>query len=348
MAGTAQTLRKLAAFSLIEMLTVITIIVILFALLLPSLKNGKEQARTVVCESHLAGIGRAAAGYSAEAHGWLCGSPGTSGSLMYREPSPPPASEDFDTDATQIWDYAGPLAAKHFRMKLPANRAERFAALLDGVFRCPSNAFQADPFPKAAGSFTRLPLVSYNTFRNFLMWTRTLVDFNPNRPWGVRPPVPEAGFDNIGGRTLPPKNHKPNLDLIANPSGKAYLADGNRFTTASGLTTYDLEWDALDGGAFCNGGPTLREYDGPQFVLSAYHFSRRLGRFGYRHRANGEWGIVVNYLDGHCDRLSESESRQPDTWWPKGTIIPFQDLNDPTRFLVAHRLNAQGSYVVGR
>ncbi len=47
------------AFTLIELLVVIAIIGLLLAILIPSLKKAQEQVRTVVCRSHLKGIGTA-------------------------------------------------------------------------------------------------------------------------------------------------------------------------------------------------------------------------------------------------------------------------------------------------
>jgi len=335
-------------FSLIEMLVVISIIILLLSMLLPSVKSAREQARVVVCSSNTASIGRAAAAYSADWNGWLCGSPGTSGSVMYREPRPEPADEDFDVDPVQIWDYAGPLAARYMNMSLPANRAERFRQLLDGVFACPSNRFEAVPFPKEVGSFRPQKMVSYNTLRNFLSWTRTVIPWNGFKPWGDEAPHPEASFDRIAGRTLPPVNYVPNMGRLANPAGKVYLADGNRFTGLSGELTYDTDWDALAGGAFCNGGPTLRVSDGIKLVLSSYHFDKRFGAYGYRHRMQGDRGIVVNYFDGHSEFITEGESRQPDRWWPKGTIIHFTDFNEPTLMQLAGRFDRNFNYVVGR
>jgi prepilin-type N-terminal cleavage/methylation domain-containing protein/prepilin-type processing-associated H-X9-DG protein len=48
-----------SAFTLIELLVVIAIIGILLAILIPSLKKAKEQVRTVICRTHLKGIGTA-------------------------------------------------------------------------------------------------------------------------------------------------------------------------------------------------------------------------------------------------------------------------------------------------
>ncbi len=346
--------RRSGAFSLIEMLIVVSVITLLLAMLLPTLHSARQRARAVVCSANTSAIGRAAAAYAAESKGWLCGSPGTSGSVMYTDPRPDPADEDIDVGPTQIWDYAGALAPVYMNISLPANRAERMNQVITGVFSCPSNRYFAEPYPEPTGTFARRPMTSYNTFRNFLLWPRTMVGWDPTRLWGPRAPFPEASFDTIGGETLIPRNYRPRMDRIVNPAGKAYIADGNRFTDESGTITYDLEWDAEAGGAFCNGGPTLREWDWgagsdrERFVLSSYHYDRALGRYGYRHGAAGERGLVVNFFDGHSEVLSESQSRDPDFWWPRGTAIPFPEFNEPTRLRVLPRVDADGRYHVRR
>jgi prepilin-type N-terminal cleavage/methylation domain-containing protein/prepilin-type processing-associated H-X9-DG protein len=48
-----------SAFTLIELLVVIAIIALLLAILIPSLNKAQEQVRTVVCRTHLKGIGTA-------------------------------------------------------------------------------------------------------------------------------------------------------------------------------------------------------------------------------------------------------------------------------------------------
>ena len=52
-------MRKKAGFTLIELLVVVAIIAVLISILIPSLKEAKEQARKVVCMSNLKQIGLA-------------------------------------------------------------------------------------------------------------------------------------------------------------------------------------------------------------------------------------------------------------------------------------------------
>ena len=48
-----------SAFTLIELLVVIAIIALLLAILIPSMKKAQEQVRTVICRTHMKGIGTA-------------------------------------------------------------------------------------------------------------------------------------------------------------------------------------------------------------------------------------------------------------------------------------------------
>jgi len=73
-----------------------------------------------------------------------------------------------------------------------------------------------------------------------------------------------------------------------------------------------------------------------------------LGDYAYRQNGGGERGIVVNYFDGHTEFVTESQSRHPDAWWPKGTAIPYSEFNDASGAAIAQRLDADATYVVGR
>ncbi len=134
---------RASAFTLIELLVVVSIIATLLSMLIPSLRSARQQAKTLVCSAHTAGIGRAAASYYSEQRGWLCGSPATSGSLMFTDTPPSPTEENLAGDATQIWDFTGSLAPTYMKTSLPANRVERMRALTEGIFDCPSNRFEA-------------------------------------------------------------------------------------------------------------------------------------------------------------------------------------------------------------
>lgn len=66
----AVTKRKHAGFTLIELLVVVAIIAVLVALLLPSLSQAREQAKSAVCASNLRGFGTATAMTQSEHNGY--------------------------------------------------------------------------------------------------------------------------------------------------------------------------------------------------------------------------------------------------------------------------------------
>ena len=63
------------AFSLVELLTVISIIALLIAILMPSLRKAREQARSVACLANLSELGRGTAAYMNDHHDRLPVSP---------------------------------------------------------------------------------------------------------------------------------------------------------------------------------------------------------------------------------------------------------------------------------
>jgi prepilin-type processing-associated H-X9-DG protein len=66
-----------------------------------------------------------------------------------------------------------------------------------------------------------------------------------------------------------------------------------------------------------------------------------LRKFSYRHPSGKQVGIAAAFFDGHAERLSESQSRLPDYWWPKGTAIPLAQMNQQTFLKVAETMLAE-------
>ena len=57
---------RFSGFTLVELLVVVSIIALLISILLPSLRNAREQAKITVCLANLSGLGKASLTYSAD------------------------------------------------------------------------------------------------------------------------------------------------------------------------------------------------------------------------------------------------------------------------------------------
>lgn len=319
---------RAGAFTLIELLVVVSIIALLISILLPSLRRARDQAKAVACASMIGGTLRGMVTYSSEWNGWILGSPGTSGSVLLGTSSPPADDEENMPDSpTQIFDWAGPIAGAS--SQLPYNRGERHQVLVEDLFVCAANGLTSEPFLNYQvgphGSWGIVKMNSYLTMRQFMLWPRTYTPC-PDTSWGECAPFPEAQLDvNVGGCATPGRNYVPNLDRVERPSAKVFLADGARFTTPGGGLDHDISWDAPSGGAFSDGGPTLAE----EFMRS-YWIEGFESAYSYRHYSGSDRALEVGFFDGHVALMSRKQSRFPDPWWPKGSLIPLNDFNEQT------------------
>ncbi|MCH7719359.1 MAG: prepilin-type N-terminal cleavage/methylation domain-containing protein [Planctomycetes bacterium] len=321
------------AFTLIELLVVVSIIALLISILLPSLRRARDQAKAVVCGSGIGGILRGMVTYSADWNGWIPGSPGTSGSVLLGLSSPPAEDEEIMPDApTQIFDWAGPILAG--TSQLSVNRAHRYEEFVEKLFVCAANQYDSQPFFNydigPHGNFGIVKMNSYNTIRQFVLWPRTFT-LCPDSSWGECAPFIQAQFDpQIGGLSTAPKGYKPNLDRVARPSRKVFIADGSRYTTDDSTIDHDISWDAPAGGSFSDGGPTLAEQ-----YLRGFMIDEPASAYTYRHYLGKDRAVEVGFFDGHAELMSRRLSRFPDPWWPKGSLIPFgSEFNEQTRTLL--------------
>ena len=322
--------RRLPAFTLVELLVVVSIIALLISILLPSLRNAREQAKTVKCQATTAGLGKAATTYGAEENEWIAGSPGTTGSILLGKYGTDGlnAAQDFELmpeAPVQVWDWSGPLAVYAMGMQgLPSNRADRWRQLVEGVFECPSNRLLSAPYFESSigphGNFKPQRMVSINTVRNFLGWKSG-------------EPFPQAGIPLDGVAAHWPSGFKPSANRVGQPSEKILFTDSSRYTDDAGEIDHDIAWNAGYGGAFSTGGPTLQYLpnDSNRSYLRSFFFEDPKRKFSYRHAKGKEVGIVTAFFDGHAEWLSENTSRNPNYWWPKGTYIPRQELNKPAQ-----------------
>lgn len=64
--------RRRSAFTLVELLIVVSIIALLLSILLPSLRKAREQAKEVLCRSHLSAFGKGFMTYAGSNRDYLC------------------------------------------------------------------------------------------------------------------------------------------------------------------------------------------------------------------------------------------------------------------------------------
>jgi len=350
--------KDVTAFTLIELLVVVSIIALLISILLPSLQSAREQAKTISCQANNKSYATALASYTTESNGWLPGSPGTTGAELltdlgsidpYAEEFPS-GSRDWRPNATQTWDWAGPLSAFTMDMDFTGIRPEMMREIAEELFVCPSNRNLAVPFHGVVGehgNFRTQKMFSYNSVRNFLMWPRTTAGsgFDQGSMWGPGPggPFPgETSMDQLGGNTRIPRSYRPIVDRVGGASEKIFIADGSRYT-AEGVVDFDIAWSGSAGGAFSNGGATL-----PSEFLRSYWLKRPENRYSYRHGKPMKPGLTAAFYDGHAEYVSEDKSRLPLYWWPKNTLIPRNDMNARTASKLIGLFDERNNYIVRR
>ena len=331
-------------FTLAELLVVLSIIALLIAMLVPSLKGAREQAKVLVCMTNVGGLARTSGVYHSQNNDWLVGAPGTSGSAVLRHPQRGDwAATDthLPVDVLQPWDWATPMRVLD---SVPDDRRDHYKLLFER-YRCPNNRFVARPVigeGSAAGpDWPGVQAPSYYALRQMLVWPNC----SPSAPYGAATAI-GAGIAGEGdpgdddchhneGNWILPHNYAPRIERVGNPSQKVFLTDGSRWTDGvSGSITYNIEWNADAGGTFSTGGPSLHSRYLRDFWFPCGD-TRDIAPITYRHERSGKPGIVVSFHDGHTAYLSEAQSRHPDPWWPRGTRLAImRELNIPARKLV--------------
>jgi prepilin-type N-terminal cleavage/methylation domain-containing protein len=133
-------------FTLIELLVVISIIALLLAILMPSLRKAREQARQVVCTNNLHEIGLAALAYSVENKGQMP-------TALFLAVNPPPPR---GTAKNLNWSKLGPFANSvtpddYDRLGIYALLKTYFAKSR-AVTTCPETKFFFSYFANTAGN----------------------------------------------------------------------------------------------------------------------------------------------------------------------------------------------------
>lgn len=347
----------------------------LVAVAVPGLSAMRGGSMTALNEANLATIGAAAQSWSADNDGWIVGSPATSGRDLLNDADATASlmeTLDLPYDATQPFDWAGPLAWSYIAPEVsrPDRRDARFVMeyganpdapteIIDGplsVFADPAQSALSAPYagvtlPAGVNDtyFQTQRACSYLASREFLWWQSST---DPSTPrwasasyWGnlgvirgtSEPRLPGAGVNELFS------TYRPYMARVGTPSRKVQIADGARYQAPS-LQFIDHDVDAMAsfGGAFADSGAWdvnfSRAY-GPGNLLSGASI---VGN-SFRREKDGEPGGNVLYFDGSVQLLTITEARNPQLWLPRGaslrinTVAPEYQSTLPTD---------QGGYVL--
>lgn len=328
---------RLRGFTLIELLIVVAVIASLLAILMPSLRAAREQARKAACGVRLGRLATAAHEYAGTYDGWIVGSPLSSGAWMFTDAGPGDNSNtDALGDTIELWDFVGPMLrlwGRPLRDPTILERWDRYRRLAE--FRCPANGYRAGfHFEPGEGGYDAGvgPMFSYNMSRNFLMAGVNHKHRFAHRMWLIGtglPNLPPLSRRDWHSERIP-SGYLPRLDHIGDPAGKVCFADGSRYTTHEVGPDYHLLPYAKWGGAFADVGPYARySRSWDRFVgfvdpdRRSRYIDARL--YGYRHGVRvrnhrlGEYAMNLAFFDGHVETRTDINSADPRIWMPRGT-----------------------------
>lgn len=323
--------RKLAGFTLVELLVVIGIIALLISILLPALGKARRQANTVKCASNLRSIMQAVLLYSSENKGAIPGSAWTTSRFMFtggtadiRQDRGNLLMNDSNvTTVLQASDWASPLA-RTLRVQLnEANGAvafkDRFLRVMTfPLFSCPENSLLAAKYTGGTGKdYGVIPMFSYTAGMMFL----TQAGGNSNSFIALAPTHSNPG-----------PSYNVTTSKVGKSSAKIFMGDGAKFSNSATPPDYDSSLFAVNGGIFADYGAYSwysRSWDRgrapgntPQ---AAGQFDPRI--WAYRHgvrvpnRKADEYKGNFVFFDGHVELLGDLESSNPQFWLPKGAIV---------------------------
>ncbi len=291
---------KCRAFTLIELLVVVAIIALLTSLLVPAVQAARDQAKLTLCLSNQRNLAVAMHLYVDSFDAALPGSPNTSGVGPRQDPPD-------TTIATNAFDYASPLLA-FLNTAVPPNRARRQELTRQGVFKCPANTQQAEPWtayqliPDAA-DFTTTQAASYLTCWNFLL---------AGDAYGGAQIVPGVPYwlYGAGWAEVAPKDYLPKITSIGSPAKKIFVADAARYVDENDHFTYDIGYGFFGAGSYSGSGA---------WWIGSREYGQDLPAADYSYRHND--GIAAAFYDGHCEYISREQSHRAVYWYPSGTVL---------------------------
>lgn len=324
-------------FTLVELLVVIAVIGLLISVLLPALQGARSAARAIVGASIQRQIGIGAIQYAGENDQFYPGI--NSSGRMMRNAGPNADYEAWNRSGTapvQTWDFITPSLGGE---SLPPNREERMYKVFE-EFADPAQTVRAPVWESGPGAGVSEAAAYANqvgqAFRgaSYLM-SSTFQLYGKNNP-ALDPtstlPPDRFGWGTNSGEAecyLPDNKFAPRLDRVT--SDKVFIADGFRYIGDGGN---EIDFDAsvfgYSHGAFTDLPPssrTSRAWGNEQGQPSGGPDGTNLP-LSYRHVGNS---MNVTMFDGSGKRISESDSRNPALWAPRGYTVRVSRLHPQAR-----------------
>ena len=148
-------------------------------------------------------------------------------------------------------------------------------------------------------------------------------------------------FEGPGMTTMPihwaerlPAFYVPKIKYLGNPSEKAFIADGARYSWRDDTSDYDLSRYAKYGGAYSDAGAHT-DYTKGWNRMCAFDPPIRPKKdprlFSYRHGGGrpfgplGQFRLQVGFFDGHTEVMTDTTSANPHLWLPRGATVDLGD-----------------------
>jgi prepilin-type N-terminal cleavage/methylation domain-containing protein/prepilin-type processing-associated H-X9-DG protein len=269
--------KRCRGFTLVELLVVIAIIAILISVLLPTFIGARRAANAIKCAANLHAIGQGLGIYLNDSHGWLPGSPFTTGAPLFVDGNPTKIDN-------KHWQASGPVLNPSLNTAQPTGVPT--AAVIPNIMGfydwmspiAAAMGLNFDRGPTELDVFTRFQTI--NNFGSFVCPANTVAyvtysaaTWQPNANTAPKPfigglmPSYVSAMAFVSGNwhygtyisatdAILPETYAPNMSRIGNSSRKIFIADGARWS--AGNTPPDVNLDPGNGelsNTFSDGGP---------------------------------------------------------------------------------------------